>query len=604
MKTISIYKRILIFIFSSLILFILFSLRNLDPILYPTLYAEDAIWTSKVIDLGFWDTAFNTRLFPIVGFVIFYKISLLLLDLVSEGNLFYLPIVYFILSNAFFSLCVLAAFNAFKGIFSRVSLSCLIMAMIMMPVGTDGNEIFGRVLNLGFIFPVLQVILLLPLLKEKRSVIYAVAAFTISLVSCLTFPVGIGIQCAFAVICLYIGCRLHISVYYKLMAVSIITVVVSLFLLSGNAIRDNGGADFLVKGSAFVEFSLARALLYPFVFSFYNHLNDVVTILIVIVFLCVCFKPFKNNVVKIINNIDRESACVLFVWASFGIYYLSIVIMRKGLSSCFVNYTLTYPDRYFLGLNILFVMAMLMLIDKTKFNKVFLVLLIIPMFLSIGNIFEINKPATKVSASPMWTEEYCRYLLEQRQSNGLYASVPPEGWIFHSTSYNLNQKQRENFIGRCHYSYLYKIPLLGALQPPLFARRALTFDMERLPSMATVSSHNVSIIPRHNGFSVKAVGDDPYFVLSLNDNNQHTSRLSIPLVITSSSSVQFKVYYQFKSNPSFSEEDSILFNVSEGTSSLYLNASKYISTNQIRIDLPDHNDDVFIFDGISATMPK
>ena len=46
----------------------IFALRNLDPILFPTLYAEDGDWMGLLMQNGFLDTAFHARQgFPVVG---------------------------------------------------------------------------------------------------------------------------------------------------------------------------------------------------------------------------------------------------------------------------------------------------------------------------------------------------------------------------------------------------------------------------------------------------------------------------------------------------------------------------------------------------------
>ncbi|MFW5402812.1 hypothetical protein V2A85_24555, partial [Yersinia sp. 1252 StPb PI] len=102
------YQNVLFLILLFVTSFAIFMLRNLDPITYPTLYAEDALWTEKLLSKGFIDTAFNTRSFPILGFVIFYQLGLLIVNIFAQGNIFYLPLAYFILSNIFFALIIVS----------------------------------------------------------------------------------------------------------------------------------------------------------------------------------------------------------------------------------------------------------------------------------------------------------------------------------------------------------------------------------------------------------------------------------------------------------------------------------------------------------------
>ncbi|MGG7444983.1 hypothetical protein ACQ3G7_02710 [Kosakonia oryzendophytica] len=599
----SAYKKALLLVGSLLVLFLLFSLRNLDPILYPTVYAEDAVWTGKVIDHGFWNTAFHTRVFPILGFAVFYKIALVLLDLFCNGNLFYLPLIYFILSNIFFSLCVLAGYFALRNLLSRSSLVCLLLAIVLMPVGLDGNEIYGRLLNLGFIFPVLQVLLLSALLLNKQSIPLAIVVMVTALLSCLTLPVGVGVQVIFGIVCVYNGFKNKSRYFYSLAAFSVAIVLASMIAISGNAIHDSGGADFPVKASALIEFALARVLLYPVLFSIYHHLNDIVVIAVVLCLLGVMFyaaKRFFNNG-KII--IDKRLLAILFVWASFGIYYLSIVVMRRGLSSLFFDYTVTFPDRYFLGLNILFVVALLMLLDKTVFAKIVCVILVVPMLLSVGKTFELGKPATKFSSSPLWTAEYCNYLFAEKDSgDGLLVSIPPENWVFHSESYSLTMEQRQTFQQRCKLSNLYSMPLLGKLVPPVLVQRNATADMGQLPVLGVVSVHNVAITALENGFSARVSGDDPYIVFGAHKTQSMQAHAAFHFSVASPVPTQFQAYYLMKNEPDYAEQNSIHFPVLKGENPLYLNANDTVSPDLIRIDLPDGSRDEFIFTGVKTSL--
>jgi hypothetical protein len=83
---------------------LIFTLRNLEPLLFPTLYAEDGVWIGLLMQNGFLDTAFHARQgFPVVGLVALNWIALKLNLLFSNGQLFDLPFYVWIVSVAFLS---------------------------------------------------------------------------------------------------------------------------------------------------------------------------------------------------------------------------------------------------------------------------------------------------------------------------------------------------------------------------------------------------------------------------------------------------------------------------------------------------------------------
>lgn len=593
------YQKPLLLLISLVVLFILFSLRNLDPILYPTVYAEDGPWTAKVIDSGLWDAAFHTRVFPILGFVLFYKSALILLDVFFHGNLFYLPLVYFFLSNLFFSICVISTYFAFRNAVSTNSLICLLLIIILMPVGGDGNEIYGRILNLGFIFPVLQAVLLSAVLLNKQSVPLAFIALLLSLVSCLTLPVGVGFQLIFVVITTYLGYKNKSKYFYSLAAISFLIILFSLLMISGSAMHDSGGADFPVKGSAFIEFSLARVLLYPLLFSIYTSLNDIT---VVCVFLCVVaviifgIKRFYQNGKIIIN---QKLFAVVFIYASFGIYYLSLIVMRRGLSALFGEYTTTFPDRYFLGVNILFAIALIFLLDRTIFSRLINFLLVVPMLFSVSSIFELGHPATKVSNSSLWTEEYCNNILSNSErTGGLFINIPPENWHVYSAKYHVNEQQRQNIQQRCEKSSLYDFALLQRFQQPILVQRNATQNMATLPSMSIAEAHSVDINPVQGGFGIKVTGDDPYIVLISSEELRRSSHFMFHFSIQTATPAVLQAYYLLKGTDGYSEENSIHFRIEAGQNLLYLTPNMDVSKDRIRIDLPDGSRDEFIFSGL------
>ncbi|TAA44348.1 hypothetical protein EAT51_02885 [Pseudoxanthomonas winnipegensis] len=454
--------RLLLMMLLFVVIFLLFSLRNLDPVTYPSLYAEDGTWIGDLLTKGFHETAFGTRVFPIVGFIIFLQIADWIVNFFLGGNLYYLPLVLFVLSNLFSAGMVCVAISVFRDRLPFWGIASIVISILLLPVGNDANEIYGRILNLGFMFPYLQTLLLLPLFFPRRRRLGVAFGLVFSLISGLTFPVGIGVAgFACGLLLLRFVRRRHRGDLVAALLVGL-TALVPLLTLTGQTFSDSGGASMPLKPEAWLEFAVARAFLYPLIFWFYRALSDVwVLSLLAAAIFAVTTHLWRTRSSSALPAASKGYPLYLF-WGATFINLAAMLVMRSGLSSIFDSYTSTFPDRYFTGLNLLFFTSVVMTACRSKGGQVIGVMLAVPFVATAGERFELAKPSMHWHSVPTWTKSICK----TAKSNGkrTYIQIAPEGFSIKIPKEELTSTllDRCNQVGSRAYS---DIPLLSSAVP-------------------------------------------------------------------------------------------------------------------------------------------
>jgi hypothetical protein len=350
--------------------FCLFGVRNLEPLTFPTVFAEDGIWTSKILMHGFFETAFRSRTFPIFGIVALDQLAIWLSS-VLPGGLLRLPLALFVVCNGFLALTatiILCSLRDHMPLLVRIGMWS---AFVLMPVGIDGNEIFGRALNLGFVFPVLQVFLLAGMLCDLESRPKSLWALLGALLAGWSFPVGIGINAiALVLLCRRGHGRWSIAMPWQAW-VLLAVILANLAFLQPEAFVDKGGAANLpYTQSGLIEFALARSVLFPLVGPIYRHLNDPLVLILALVVSALMI----TLLLKVRHKGIIERRLVFLFVGSFVTYAITTVIMRIGFTALFLGaYRLKGIDRYFYGLNTLAVCTVLITlvcaVDNAKWWK-------------------------------------------------------------------------------------------------------------------------------------------------------------------------------------------------------------------------------------------
>lgn len=566
--------------------FLIFCLRNMDPVLYPTLYAEDGVWTIKMITAGFQETVFDTRVFPILGFVLFYKIGGFFVDLIFSSDIRYLPLAYYVLSNLFLSALVISTFNLIKKTLYPLAIFSVVVMLLLLPVGSSSNEIYGRVLNLGFIFPFFQIVLLAQLFLKKLSKLKVFSITLFSMVSCLTFPIGLGINLSTALLLLVYGVKNKETKYYTGVSLALFAAVLACFLtLSASTFSSKGGANLPVELGSFIEFAIARAAIYPIIFSFYSHLNDTLTL---IFFVCILGLVIRVLIQKYRSDSSDATLFLLMnLWAGFLVYLIATVTMRIGLSSLFSDYSSTFPDRYFTGLNLLFILAFIFTLSLSKHKNLarfLIVLIVLPVLLSINETIELGNPKMRFDSSDPWTTSICSEGKREVGGRTLSFNIPPEGW-----SVSVNEEKMHLIKRNCDFSPFYNIAPLTHFYMPILSLNAGPDNLNFFtPSL--VQAHDVNIIKNDDHSNkVYVIGSDPIVLLPLEKAKRinESKRFNISIEIASKVDGEMQFFYKTKATEKFKEEKSIKLSIRKGVNYIYLNVSSDLPDDGLRVDFPD-----------------
>ncbi|WP_295953026.1 hypothetical protein [uncultured Xanthomonas sp.] len=568
--------------------FVVLCVRNLDPIVYPTLYAEDGSWTGKMLSNGFFDTAFGARSFPILGFMLFYALGNAIAGLLFDDPAFYLPAVYYILSNLFMAGIAVVAFARTRTMLSFWAVLAILIAVVLLPVGIDGNEIYGRVLNLGFFFPYLQILLLIPLMAPKCTRGQIAAALIVSLICGLTFPVGMGV-CVVASGVLFL--RYFLAGKAERdggLAIALFCVgVLPLLALSRDAFTSQGGADLPFKASSFIEFAVARSALYLFLFAFYKHLNDIAVLLIAAVVLVVgaagMWRAYRNAEFSK-HCSDGFGYVLVLLWGSAAVYLLAMIGMRSGLTSAFDHYTGTYPDRYFTGLNLAVFTALIFSVGRFKKGWIVSLVLAAPFIATGSQRIELDKPATKFGSVRPWTTELCGADVPT-SAQGFSVPIPPEGW-----SALMPRSAKTNALAsQCRVSNFYELPFVEDMRPSVTVQEGGAGGPGAVKVGALKVNNAVELIPVGRGkVKILVTGADPGVVLELaKPSALRGADARIYLTVSAEVPSTLQLFYLKSQEVNYSEPSSLYFHVPAGKDEFVVVLDRTINPNKFRLDLPE-----------------
>lgn len=445
-KNIKIGKQTTIFMVFILAVIIIGS-RNFGALLLPTLYAEDGTWLSKLFEYKFLHTAFHAREFPVVGLVSLLKLSLIINNLVFNHNIGNIPYSIYIVSTIFYASVATLGYFALPSKYSITSRLLIFSSILFMPVGSDGNEIFGRILNLGFLFPTLQTIFFIGIISDnEKGLAWKITTVIFCTIAALTFPVSIAINCigAFFILMHYINNKNECNNDLRLVALSLLILTfLAVSALDHQAFISKGGADLPYNAKGLTEFVFARMIAYPIIFKFYSKLNDITTLgigvsLIVAITSCITFLSIRQR---------SKSLAIWLITSCFTLYIASMIIMRSGFSSFFGNYTTTFPDRYFYGINIIFMILVTVLLemlanetDGHKYIEKTIItiksFLFVILFIGIPRQFAIHQPEMNWDSHGSFQQTLCT---KSEQMNNdtmfgdyvvidIYPDIPVDMW--------------------------------------------------------------------------------------------------------------------------------------------------------------------------------
>lgn len=327
----------------SLLFLALSIFRSPDALTTPMLYAEDGVWLTQGVEIGWVSAAFNSRPdYPTLIHAIALWFSASASQLLSGNPLWLAAVAAAVVGYVIWAGTATYIYISFKK-FSSTAVSLLVaMGFIFMPLGSTSNETVGRILQLGFIVPVLLSLVVINGFGVTNAQRIASGLFVISLA--LTSPIVIPIWCAWYLFESIKAMRQK----YKFDQIKFATVVILLIIGAGIWFREPSPSAIPggLNQQSLLETILARSLLFPELAAIYRFLSDTTVVLIFLGMFSLAFAIVRTGGS---NSAARSKILpIAFVWIT---YLLGTLASRPGLTGFLDSYQSTYPDRYFLGLN-------------------------------------------------------------------------------------------------------------------------------------------------------------------------------------------------------------------------------------------------------------
>ena len=419
---------------------ILLFFRSAYSFITPYLYAEDGIWIFQIINDGFLHTFVNQRYF-MTGYLILEEISIWINKLLFGYNLRYLPDVISVVSYSFHSAVALMAFICLKQNLRTFPRYLMWLMILLMPTGNTGFEIFGRIMNYGYMFFFIAFILVFYLIFNVSADTnkFKLAVIALILWICSTTNAASNIMLAvgfFMDIALQLSAkrREHSGccskwIYLKdlfgafknrlWLLLGIVCLICFLYQAFAMQLISDGSILHAPNPENNIAF-FGRSILYYFTWPFYKNLNDGYVILMLVLFAMV-------SILAIIVSEKRIQTFYLF--AGTLMIAIATFCMRPGLTFYLQGYQSTFPDRYYYVINLCAMVTIIYAgncLNKCPaliFCKYYIyALLIFPILYSPSAIFEFDK---HIGFDTFYTQVWHG----QKQPDGSYrVNTNPKNW--------------------------------------------------------------------------------------------------------------------------------------------------------------------------------
>ncbi|MBD7973530.1 hypothetical protein K6731_15825 [Escherichia whittamii] len=357
MKNINISSYIILIIFGMIVL----AMRYTTPIINPWLYAEDGVWVANALNHGWLETFINAREDYFVFFNIFFLfVSTSISSIISGSPLLLLPQSIAVVSYFFYSLMAVMAFHLIIKISNPLFSILAYFITLLLPLGHSQSENIGHLLQIGFYMPAIASALII----QREYVNKKIAKFIIDMMIWLTAATN---PVVFIIVGVYYSFKLlNVKNKYTLikdmLPLAISMVILALFILP--RLNGSGGlGDYGYNPNNIIEMVTARLLLYPFVFPWYEKLNDSISIALSFVYVIFCTTIIYKTKDATIKKHLLTLAIALFICL------ITTVFGRIGLSDLLNNYQITFPDRYFVGTNFLSILLFIACLSQCNFSK-------------------------------------------------------------------------------------------------------------------------------------------------------------------------------------------------------------------------------------------
>lgn len=414
-RTASILGVIVMLVIAGLIL----TLRNLEPLTNDIAYAEDGAWLGLAMTKGWWYTLVNARAdYFVWGNLLFVYLATLVSDIFCGDKLVCYPQALAFWSYFFYASVSVLCYYVTKGFLPTAIRWVVFLATLMVPLGDSSGEVFGKICNIGFYFVFITTLLM----YAKNRSVKATPVTDIALLLCAsTNPVCLVLTLAFS---LFTLTDRDIKKWIKKHGVVVVgCIVIGAVIFFRMIASPARGVIGTFRLESLVEVSLARPFLYPFVFPFYNQLTDAVVVALSLGLLALLAFFLIKEKSKEVRILIAMCAIAYFIYAFFTVY------MRKNLSEVLGGYAGTFPDRYFMGLNLIVMFSFLVLAGSAlRGSKAVRVLgaLCLASFAAlylanIGWLFEGKAARTSIAGAESFQDQLCTASLLPADAEG---SVP------------------------------------------------------------------------------------------------------------------------------------------------------------------------------------
>ncbi len=317
--------------------------RNPIALFHPSMFAEDGVWTSVVYRHGSLASYWMARLdYLVVGNMMLINLAVAANHaIIGADDITRLPEAIAVVSYVFFAAVAALPVVALRSYMSLSARLLLWFLLLLIPVGSSAKEIFGFVVNVGFSFAFIAVMIVL--WRESFAVrpwrTDLLALDVVLLVCCATNPIVIGIAGAYLLFRFGVFRGRSINDWLLAAVLLPIAIVDAIGILT----VPNDQAGGVITASGLVYTALARPLLYPLLFPWYDQLNHALTLILSALLIALFVLGWRETPHK------RGLGFVLF---SAALTTLAIAIQRPNYVQHLSDYATSYPDRYYLAQNL------------------------------------------------------------------------------------------------------------------------------------------------------------------------------------------------------------------------------------------------------------
>ena len=365
-------KRVLFYISLIFIGTVIVCLRNMEFIDKLVRYGEDGYFLNRQLRYGFINTLFETRSgqtsdFPNTGVYIIIWLATKITMFLNGLDLSDYPFWAGIFANMYIAFTATVAYRALELLLNKKAGFIGYFIVLFVNMGNSSSEVFGRPLNTAFLWTTtVGFLLVIQFIRDDGFTCESVFISLLCFIGSYTFAIAfleIAIYLLFILLKTIKDNQWKRRIYGNFILV--LTLILGLMQLSGLLSSQGLGATFEYNPDGAVEFFLARHILFPFISSAYNLMNDTIVVLLMVIYMMIIITA--GVIAK--RNKFLFYEYMLFAGIALGTCFSS-AFMRRTLTAIMHQYSTSYPDRYFFSCNILSMtllfIAIYILIDKNR----------------------------------------------------------------------------------------------------------------------------------------------------------------------------------------------------------------------------------------------